>query len=195
MPFTCDFGGSYYNPEPWVTTPCEIEVAVPEGCPIHFIAAGPLDLTNITTSRKPGNGEHEITPNTATVVGSDDVTFSVMDVWSCDCAQTNIGVSFQHIELDVPAAMAGDSVSIWGTGTDHYVRIDAAGPCPTPEWPSGYSAALACDRCPDPHDYGEDQDSGGDPFDVDVGCTASSDASPLLLVALVLVMLRRRRSR
>jgi uncharacterized protein (TIGR03382 family) len=194
MPFTCDFGGSYYNSEPWTSQPCEVEVAVPEGCPIHIIASGPVDLSNISTMRVPATGDATFTPNTATIVGSDDVTFSVMDVWSCDCAQTNIHVLFEHIELDVPDAVAGERVAIWGTGRDHDIFIMPPGPCVTPEWPSGYSAALACDRCPDPDDYDDDHhDDGG--LDIDVGCSAGSDASPLILVGVAFLMLRRRRSR
>jgi MYXO-CTERM domain-containing protein len=194
MPFTCDFTGSYYNPDPWNNQPCAVEASVPEGCPIHFVTPGPIDPMQIRAYRVPPAGDPIDTPHAVTVLGTDNATFSVMDVWSCDCAPTTIGVAFDRVELVVPDAVAGERVWFWGAGyQNHDVSITAPGPCVTPEWPSGYSAALACDRCPDPQDYEDSNDDG--PLDLEVGCSASGDGSPVLLLGLALLTLRRRRSR
>ncbi len=194
MVVSCDFYGSYYDADPWTHQACMVDVAVPEGCPIHFVAAAPIDPTQITAQRSAANGTVIDTPSTATIIASDQVTFSVMDVSSCDCHQTNIGVEFDHLEVDVPAARAGETVYLQGIAFQSgslAVQIDPSGPCPAPEWPTEYHAAIACDVCPDPD---SDDDGATDSDDNSAGCAVGGDPS-VILVGLALLPFVRRRQR
>ncbi|HUS33137.1 MAG TPA: hypothetical protein VMZ53_31765 [Kofleriaceae bacterium] len=196
MPLTCDFTGSYYDPAPWTERPCAAEYSVPEGCPIHFVTGAPMpfDGWNLSAQVISPDGTGTLASSTTKSIGSDEQDFTVMDTLSCDCAWTTMHVSFQHMEVDVPSAVAGDSVILWGAGVQSQfeIEITAAAPCPTPEWPTEYRAGLACDRCPEPVD--EDDDHWDGPGDFDVGCSAGGDPS-LLLAGLVLLPFLRRRAK
>jgi MYXO-CTERM domain-containing protein len=197
MPVTCDFYGSYYQPEPWGQA-CAVDVAVPEGCPIHFVTGTPINPAYITAERVAANGTATDTPNTATVIGTELVSFSVMDVSSCDCHQTSIGVEFQHVQVDVPAAVAGESVRLSGISYQsgaYEVQITAAGPCPAPEWPTEYHAALACDRCPEMDSDGDGIPDPDDPHDDSAGCAVGGDPSVILVGLALLPFVRRRRAK
>lgn len=197
MAVYCDFYGSYYDPDPWTHQACMVDVAVPEGCPIHFVTAAPIDPAQIVAQRVDTNGTATDTPSTATIIGSDQATFSVMDVTSCDCHQTNIGVEFDHIEVDVPAARAGETVYLQGIAFQSgslAVQIDPAGPCLAPEWPTEYHAALACDRCPDPDSDGDGVPDSDDRNDNSAGCAVGGDPSLILVGLALLPFVRRRRA-
>jgi len=187
----CTFTGSYYDPAPWTNEACPVDAAVPEGCPIHFVTGAPIDPAHITAERV-SNQLVMPTASTATIIGSDEVTFSVMDVMSCDCAQTNVHVSFSHVSVDVPDAVAGESVRLQGvaySAPDYEVAITAPGPCPTPDWPSGYQAGLACDLCPIDPDGDPNTPNGSEG-----GCSAGGEPSLLLFAAAALFVRRRRRA-
>ncbi|HTL33418.1 MAG TPA: hypothetical protein VL326_09845 [Kofleriaceae bacterium] len=195
MSVYCDFYGSYYDPDPWTHKACAVEYSVPEGCPMHFSTGAPIDLAHVAAKLSSG-GSLMDAPSTAMNIGSDQVTFSVMDVNSCDCHQTSIGVEFQHVEVDVPDARAGDIVYLQGTAFEsgeYSVEIGPAGPCPTPEWPTEYHAALACDRCP------VDGDTNGDGVpdldNDDVGCAVGGDPSVILVAFALAPLVRRRRAK
>ena len=198
MAVTCDFYGSYYDAAPWTHEVCPADVAVPEGCPIHFSTGAPIDPAHITAQRVAANGTATDTPSTATSVGSEQVTFSVMDVYSCDCHQTNVAVQFEHIAVDVPGAVAGDTVRLWGTayeGGTYEVQITAAAPCPAPDWSAVYHAALACDICPEMDTDGDGIPDPDDPPDEASGCVVGGDPSVILAGLALLPFMRRRRAK
>jgi MYXO-CTERM domain-containing protein len=199
MAIYCEFHGSYYDPEPWTYQQCSADFAVPEGCPIHFVTSGPTDPAAITAERVAANGMATVTPSSSTILGTDNAVFSVMDVWSCDCHQTNIGVQFDHVEVNVPGTVAGESVRLWARGGSPYeIEILPAGPCATPEWPTQYTAALACDRCPVDPDHDQDGDGVPDEYDDDYepgGCAVGGDPSVILVGLALLPFMRRRRAK
>lgn len=197
MAFYCDFYGSYYDPEPWTHEVCPADAAVPEGCPIHFATGAPINPANIQAQRVAANGTGTDTPSTATIIGTEQVSFSVMDVFSCDCAWTSVGATFSHVEVDVPGAVSGDSIRLFGVafeGGSYEVQITAPGPCPTPDWAAQYHAALACDICPEnPND--SDGDGVPDNKDDDGGCSVGGDPSAILVAFALMPLLRRRRAK
>jgi uncharacterized protein (TIGR03382 family) len=195
----CMYSGSYYDPAPWTEQVCGADYEVPQGCPIHFVTGAPLDPANVRAERVAANGDVTQTPSTATIDGEDDRTFLLPDEFSCDCAETLTTIAFQHVSVAVPAAVAGESVRLWGvavSGGEDEVMITAPAPCPVVEWPTDYEVGLACDRCPPPPDNSGGSHGDG-PFGVDVGgCAAGGGDASLLLVAVAafLPLVRRRRS-
>lgn len=197
MALYCDFSGSYYDQAPWTHEPCMAETSVPAGCPVHFVTGAPIDPQQLQAFLLQSDGTKPQTPSSATVVGSDDRTFTLPDEFSCDCTPTQVGISFQRIAVDIPAATAGDSVTLWGVGYEAgplEIEFTAPAPCPEPQWPEQYSVGLACDRCPDPDTDGDgvpdDQES-----DFDVGCAVGGDPSVILAGLALLPLLRRRRTK
>ena len=188
MAGVCEFTGSYYEPSPWTDRPCAVDYSVPEGCPMHFVTGASIDPANVMAYRISANQELTPTASTATIEGSDVAKLWVMDVASCDCEYTTVEVAFSHVAVDVPAAVAGERVQLFGGFGDYEVAITEAGPCPTPQWPTGYWASLACDRCP------EDPIDPTDPDGSSTGCSAGGEPSALL-VAAILALVRRRLGR
>ena len=192
----CTFSGSYYDPSPWTEQVCAAEYEVPQGCPIHFVTGAPIDPANVKAERVAANGDVTQTASTTTIDGADQRTFLLPDEFSCDCAQTPTTIAFSHVSVSVPAAVAGESVRLWGfSGSGDEVMITAPAACPTVEWPTDYEVALACDRCPEPPpDSGNSHGDG--PFGIDAGCSAGGGDASLLVVAMaaVLPLVRRRRS-
>lgn len=196
MAVYCTFSGSYYDPSPWTEQVCAAEYEVPQGCPIHFVTGAAIDPKNVMAERVAANGDVTETASTATIDGEDDRTFDLPDEFSCDCAREPVTIAFSHVSVSVPAAVAGESVRLWGaafSGGEHEVMIIAPGPCPAVEWPTDYEVALACDRCPEPP---PDNLHGDGPFGIDAGCNAGGGDASLLLVAMAafLPLVRRRRS-
>lgn len=198
MALYCQFSGSYYDPSPWTEQTCSSEYEVPQGCPFHFTTGAQIDPTQLRTDRVAADGTSTEASNTATIDGEDQRTFLLPDEFSCDCAQTPTTITFEHVSVTVPAAVAGESVRVWGFsfGGGHEVAITSPGPCPTVEWPTDYEVGLACDRCPMDYDDGSGNSHDG-PFGVDIGgCAVGGGDASLLVVALagVLPLVRRRRS-
>ena len=196
----CTFSGSYYDPSPWTEQVCAADYEVPQGCPIHFVTGAQIDLSHVMAERVAADGTATDTASTATIDGEDDRTFLLPDEFSCDCAQTLTAITFQHVVVSVPAAVAGESVRLSGiafSGGGDEVLITAPAACPQVEWPTEYEVALACDRCPmDPDGSGSDHHGDG-PFGLDVGgCAAGGGDASLLVVAMAafLPLVRRRRS-
>ena len=197
MALYCDFSGSYYDPEPWTHQACAVDVAVPEGCPIHLVTGAQINPAYVMAQRVTSNGVATDTPSTLTSVGADHESFWVMEVNSCDCHFTTVAVTFEHLEIDVPGAVAGETVRLWGLlqGNGYEVQITAPGPCPTPEWPTEYSAALACDRCPEPDNDGDGIPDDIDTHDDNAGCAVGGDPSVILVGLALVPFMRRRRAK
>jgi MYXO-CTERM domain-containing protein len=179
MTVACTFEGSYYDLAPWAEHACEVEPAVPEGCPVHFVIAE-VDLANIQVSLLSGGTTTQVA-STASLVGTDPHSFLLPDEFSCDCAPTATTIIFQQIAVMIPSAVEGDTVEV--EGLDFQITAPAA--CPPPSWPTDYEVGLACDRCPM-------NTSGGG---LGGGCTAAGGAPPLALAALALLPFLRRRRR
>lgn len=108
-----------------------------------------------------------------------------VDPNDCDCARHSGARAFDRDAVTITGAKAGDSVSFQGSQLESggaHVTIDPAGPCPAPTWPTQFSVATQCDRCPSP--------PGGSAG----GCSSTSGAGALAIVG-VLAMLDRRRRR
>lgn len=75
------------------------------------------------------------------------------------------------------------------------VQIDPAGPCPAPEWPTEYNAALACDQCPEPDSDGDGVADADDRHDDSAGCAVGSDPSLIVVGLALLPFVRRRRAK
>jgi uncharacterized protein (TIGR03382 family) len=187
----CTFSGSYYDQMPWAEQACTAEIAVPAGCPVHFVTGAQPDPSSITAARVESDGT--LTPLAATATPVDTVaqTFTLPDEFSCDCTPTQTNLQFQRFAVAVPGSNAGDFIAIQFAGLEGSaveVEVTAAAPCPAAEWPTDYDVGLACDHCPmPPADSQGSQSSPG-------GCDAGG-APSLCFGGLALLALARRRRR
>jgi hypothetical protein len=186
----CSFTGDYYGQE--LESPCPVDPgAVPVGCPLHVLIAGPASSypTEVTVLR----GQTAIQlPATFTTVGTETIPFVAVDPVSCDCEDTTYTAAYTEATVDVPGVMDGDVVLTAGTdsGDSGEVSISGTGACPTPQWQATIDASIACDYCP------EDPSGSDSPGSSKAaGCDAGGGATGLAIGLAALLVVSRRRGR
>lgn len=181
----CIYYNGYYDPDLYGA--CGVETTVPAGCPVH-VATPSGSAPRFAVYR----GMQEVTlPSSASLIDMLSVPMDRIDPFDCDCARRPSGAAFDRYEVTVNGALDGDATVFEAGQLEGSTGVDVgpAGPCPAPAWPTMFSIATQCDRCPEPSDSGSEPGSSG-------GCSATDDAGAFALGSLlsVLVGLRRRRA-
>lgn len=178
----CVYHNGYH--EPGLYGSCGVETAVPAGCPVHV--ATPIgDMPRFAVYR----GMQEVTlQSSASLVDTISVPMERVDPFDCSCARVPGGAAFDRYEVMVSGAVDGDAI-VFEAGrleASTAVAFGPPGPCPAPTWPTMFTIATQCDRCPDP-----EPGTGGAG-----GCSVTDDVGAFALGSLssVLVLLRRRRA-
>jgi len=177
----CVYRNGYYDPA--LHGSCSVETTVPAGCPVH-VAAPTGDVPRFAVYR----GTQEVTlPSSASQVDAISVPMERVDPFDCNCARVPGGAAFDRYEVMVSGAVDGDSI-VFDAGqleVSTGVAFGPPGPCPAPTWPTMFTIATQCDRCPEPPGSG----SG-------TGCSVTDDVGAVALGPLLsaLVLLRRRRA-
>jgi uncharacterized protein (TIGR03382 family) len=195
------FGGSYYDPTPWLDSACAAAYAVPAGCPLPFVTAGDVgsDELSVTAAR----GSDVVSIDATLMLDGSDVDQPISgakDVYSCTCDPEQASATFDRYELDAATLEPGDyvTVDLGPFGTLGF-EIGSAAACQPIDWPTEFDAGIACDDCPVDDGSGSGSGSGngsgnrgavGD--DDPAGCDASGGA-PLWIGLAALVLVRRRR--
>lgn len=169
---TCEYHGSYYDHGDW--SYCQVEDAVPEGCPIHLVVHHGVPPVRATVMR----GTMTVDVTGATTVNPVDHDVATVDVEACDCAAIRVPAMFDETTIALVGVKAGDTVSV----PEGSRAIGPAGPCPAVEWPQTFVERVACDLCP--------TDPAGAPSQAG-GCAAEAPAG--LAGALVVLGLGARR--
>lgn len=184
----CVYHNDYYDPG--VYGSCTAELTVPAGCPVH-VATPSGDMPRFEVYRAM---EPVTLPASTSLVDTVSVPMERVDPFDCFCTRIPGAAAFDRYEVTVTGAVEGDVIGFDSgqleTGTA--ITVGPPGPCPAAVWPTTYTIATRCDRCPDPADSGS-SDGGA------AGCSVGDDGrgSPTgALGALVcgLLVLRRRRA-
>lgn len=183
----CVYHNGYYDPG--VYGSCTVETLVPAGCPVHVATpSGEMPRFDVYRAMQPVT-----LPATTSLVDTLSVPMERVDPVDCFCTRVPGAAHFDRHEVTVTGAVEGDTI-VFDAGqleTSTAITFGPPGPCPAPLWPTMYTIATQCDRCPDPGDSGS---SDGDAAGCSVGDEAP-DAPAWAAGALLstLVLLRRRR--
>jgi uncharacterized protein (TIGR03382 family) len=181
----CIYHNGYYDPD--LHGACGVETIVPAGCPVH-VATPSGNVPRFAVYR----GMQEVTlQSSASLVDTLSVPMARIDPFDCDCARVPSGAAFDRYEVTVNGTVDGDTI-VFEAGQlegSTGVVFGPPGPCPAPAWPTTFSIATQCDRCPDSSGSGSGTGSAG-------GCSATDEVGAFALgsVLSALVLLRRRRA-
>ena len=177
----CVYHNGYYDPGLYGS--CSVETTVPAGCPVH-VATPSGDVPRFAVHR----GMQEVTlQSSASRVDTISVPMEHVDPLDCFCTRVPGGAAFDRHEVTVNGAVDGDAI-VFEAGqleVSTVVAFGPPGPCPAPMWPTMFTIATQCDRCPAPSDSGSS-----------AGCSVPGDGGAFALGPLLsaLVFLRRRRT-
>jgi hypothetical protein len=184
MAITCEYTSSSFQPDTTYDT-CMAQASVPEGCPIYFITPTDVPIHLLTISVTDAQGNQVTATPTTTSLGTGPGYDTFTDFNDCSCPQVTVPMTTYRFATQIPAAHAGDFVTIDFTNTpspDSSVSITDPAPCPAVDWPADYAVLSPCDRCQPPLPTAG---HGG-------GCAAGDDSPALALATLAVALMVRR---